>query len=485
MKRTLLIERVMDQTRLAVIEDGRLCELCVQRPDAQNLTGNLYLGRVANVVPGIGAAFVDIGQPKNGFLSADDMPGADPTVRGADRLPKPGQAVLVQVSKAQSGVKGPRLTAKVALTGRLLALLPNEHSVGVSKKIDDEAERERLRSVGQSVCGANGAGLILRTAAEGADAAAIAAEYGRLSALWGELQSRAAHAVAPKQLHDDNALTLRAVRDRLTDDVDALWVDDAACYEEARALAQALAPEQAGKVRLHGGDAPLFDLYRVDAQADAALNKFVWLKGGGSLVIEETEALTVVDVNTAKNTGRRDADETLFENNCEAAREVMRQLRLRDIGGIVVIDFIDMDSPARREALLDVLRECAARDSVRVNVVGITGLGLVELTRKKARQSLSRQLLHTCSVCGGNGTVPSHETTARRAVRDIWRKRRGGATGALLVEAEPKVCGWIETIGAPPGGPVWVRPVESVAAGEYAISPADAATLPPGSKLLK
>lgn len=484
MKQTLLIERVMDQTRLAVVEDGRLCELHIQRTGMENLTGNVYLGRVENVLPGMNAAFVDIGLEKNGFLPADDLASDAPGQQRIEDLLKPGQEILVQVAKSQPGAKGPRLTGKVALPGRLMALLPMEQSVGVSKKLTDEIERERLRAIGQELVESSAAGLILRTAASGADASAIRDEYARLIAMWMRLNTQAEHAPAPKLLHDDNALTLRAVRDRLNADTEALWVDDAAAYEELRALAEALAPEYRNVVRPHEGQVPLFDLYRVDAQADRALEKYVWLKSGGSIVIEETEALTVVDVNTAKNVGHRAAADTLFENNCEAAREIMRQLRLRDIGGIVVIDFIDMDSPARREALLDVLRECARHDRERVNVVGITGLGLVELTRKKARQSLSRQLTHTCGVCGGNGVVPSHETTARRIARDVWRLRRGGAAGALLIEAETAVCGWLARIGVPEGGTACALPVQDLAAGEYRVRPVDANALPKGGKKL-
>lgn len=484
MKQTLLIERVMDQTRLAVIEDNRLCELHIQRPDSGNLTGNIYQGRVENVLPGMNAAFVDLGLEKNGFLSADDLPSNTPGPRRIERLLRPGQEVLVQVVKSQPGAKGPRLTGKITLPGRLMALLPMERSVGVSQKLTDEDERERLRAIGEALLASGGAGLILRTAASGADEAALHGEYAQLCALWTQLKSQSEHAVAPKLLHDDNALALRAVRDRLNTDIEALWVDDAALFEEIRALAEALLPAHVDMIRAHEGETPLFDLYRVDAQADKALEKYVWLKSGGSIVIEQTEALTVVDVNTAKNVGHRAAAETLFENNCEAAREIMRQLRLRDIGGIVVIDFIDMDSPGCREALLDVLRECAQRDRERVNIVGITPLGLVELTRKKARQSLSTQLTHMCSVCGGNGVAPSHEATARRIVREIWRLRRRGASGATLIEAEPAVCGWLARIGLPEGGAAFALPVQNLTPGEYHLSPVDEGALPAGAKKL-
>lgn len=493
MKQTLLIERVMDQTRLAVIEDGQLAELLIQRPGDENLSGNVYLGRMENVLPGMNAAFVDIGADKNGFLAAGDIGVDVRSDRGLaealdaariEKLARPGQSILVQAIKAQPGAKGPRLSSHVTLAGRLLVLLTDVRYVGVSKKLPD-GERERLHGIGERLLEAGGAGLILRTAASGADEAAISDEYERLINAWRDILNRAAHGIAPKLLRDDNALTLKAVRDRLGEDTDALWADGADCHDELRGLAASMAPGYLDRIKLYDGATPLFDLYKVDAQADRALQKYVWLKSGGSLVIEETEALTAVDVNTGKNTGRRDAEETLFKNNCEAARELMRQLRLRDIGGIIVVDFIDMLSKEHREALLSVLRACAARDSVKVNVVGMTGLGLVEMTRKKARQSLLRQLTHTCSDCGGNGIVPSHETLARRIQREIWRRRRAGDASPLLVEAAPEVCGWLAKLGAPGGGPAYVHPDRGRAAGDYELSLADAARLPKGSKELK
>jgi len=493
MAQTLLYERVLDEARLAVIEDGRLAEIFIQRPNGENLSGNLYLGRVENVLPGMNAAFVDIGLDKNGFLAAGDI-GADTHGDRAladalgeariEKLVRPGQEILVQVIKSQPGGKGPRLSSHVTLPGRLLALLPDVKYVGVSRKLDDAA-RARLHDLGQILTGDMGAGLILRTAAADASEDAIRAEYERLNALWADIRLRAEHGVAPKLIHDDNALSLRAVRDRLGEGVDALWADGAACFDELYTLAGALAPEHVDKIRLHGGETPLFDLYKVDAQLDKALQKYVWLKSGGSLVIEETEALTVIDVNTAKNTGKRSAEETVFKNNLEAAEEIMRQLRLRDIGGIVVVDFIDMESKAHRQVLLEAMRTLAAQDRVKVNIVGITGLGLVELTRKKERQSLARQLAHTCSDCGGNGTVPSHETTARRIAREIAKRRRRGDESLLLIKASAPVCGWLKTIGVPDGGAAYARPVEGMGAGDYDIVPVDPDNLPQGTKTLK
>ena len=484
----------MDQTRLAVMEEGRLYELYCQRPDSENLTGNIYLGRVDNVVQGMSAAFVDIGIGKNGFLAAQDMRPDLPADRvlaealkgrNSKKLPHPGETLLVQVTKSQSGAKGPRLSSQITLPGRLMVLLCGISYVGVSKKISDEVARKRLYEIGHVLTAGVDAGLILRTSAQDASTEALRLEFDMLLRRWREITVRLEHATAPRLLYDNNDLAMRAVRDRLNDRVDALWVDGQEDYGPIKALAEGIAPECAGRVRLHDGPTPLFDLYRVDAQAEKALQKYVWLGSGGSLVIEETEAFTSVDVNTGKGAGKRDVEETVFQCNLEAARELMRQLRLRDTGGIIVVDFIDMEDDGHRRALLEELRAQALRDANHVNVVDITPLGLVEITRKKARQSLSRQLLHTCSHCGGNGVVYSHESTARRAIRDIWRRRRSGESGPILCETTEKVCGWMRTIGVPEGGDVYIHSLPDAEAGEDRLYPVDFAGLPPNSKPLK
>ena len=480
MGRVLLMERVMDQTRLAVIEDGQLCELVHQRPNDDNLSGNIYLGRVENVLPGMNAAFVDFGMEKNGFLAANDIrlfAQGDRTLAGMlgkariEKLVRPGQQLLVQAIRAEPGEKGARLSCHITLPGRSMVLLAGIQYVGVSKKIEGEDERARLRSIGLSITKGAVDGVILRTAAQGMDASRLQSEYAALQTRWAEMKRRGEYTAGPKLIHDDNDLALHAVRDMLAEDVEFLWVDDDLCYERLRTLARDMAPALQDRIQRHPGNTPLFDLYRVDAQADKALQKYVWLKSGGSLVIEETEALTVVDVNTGKNTGRRDADDTILAVNCEAAREVMRQLRLRDIGGTVVVDFINMQRQADREAMLAVLRECAARDRNRTRVVDITALGLVELTRKRARQSLSKQLTHICPNCGGNGIVPSHEATARRALRELWRRRRCGDDTALRLEAAAGVCGWIKRIGVPEGGRLELSSSDAHGEGAYRFTP--------------
>ena len=485
MRRTLLLESVLGQTRLAVIEDGALCALYCERPDSENLTGNIYLGRVSNVLPGMNAAFVDIGIGKNAFLPASGVFTAKPGSARIEALVRPGQELLVQVSKAATGDKGPRVSTEIALAGRTLALLPGSHQVGISQKIDDVDERDRLRNAVTPLVEACGMGVIVRTAAAGLNAGQIAGEMSSLVALWNELVLRAGRSVAPKRLYSDESLALRAVRDMLNDETEAIWTDNPGIFGTLQQHAGILAPEWLERIRLHKGTVPLFDLYSVDGQLDKALQKRVWLKSGGFLFVEETEALTVIDVNTGKFTGRKDLEETVFRLNCEAAEEVVRQLRLRDIGGIVVVDFIDMKGSGHREALLALLRECAARDRNRTTVVGITGLGLVEITRKRARQPLSRQLLHPCEACGGSGMVWSHETLARRILREIWRRRWMGEDNPILVTAGSPVAGWLASIGAPAGGDVYVAADESISDGSFSIQPADPAALPGNAQRLK
>ncbi|MGX8706715.1 MAG: ribonuclease E/G, partial [bacterium] len=329
MKRVLLMESLCGETRLAAVEDGRLCELYVERPGGDDVTGSIYLGRVENVVPGMNAAFVDIGQEKNGFLYAGDIQISDKSLSEKlnalriEKLARPGKAMLVQVVKAQSGQKGHRLSCHVTLPGRLMVLLTDVAYIGVSRKITDSAERDRLRGAVRTLTGGSGMGAIIRTAAANATREALEAEWESLVSQWREIQTKAEHGIAPKQVYSNTSLILRCVRDLLDDTVDAVWTDGRTLYDELISRA-----DDPSKIRLHDSPTPLFDLYRVDAQLDKALRKYVWLKSGGSLVIEQTEAMTVVDVNTAKFTGKKDLEDTLFRLNCEAAEELVRQLRL-------------------------------------------------------------------------------------------------------------------------------------------------------------
>lgn len=494
MKREMLLETVRGQTRLAVIEDGALCELYYERPGSEKLSGNLYLGRVQNILPGMNAAFVDIGQEKNAFLYAGDIP-VDPREEQElasrmqeariEKMIRPGKEILVQVIKEPGGTKGCRISSHITVPGRMTVLMPSVSYVGISKKIEDSGERERLHAIASGMIGDSGMGVIVRTAAEGMSAEQLRADYRAACDLWKVIQQKARHQKAPKLIHSDGSLALRVVRDMLDETTDAVRVDGIALCDEVRGYAKMLAPEFENRIAEHTGASPLFDVYRVDAQADKHMGRHVWLKSGGSLVIDETEAMTVIDVNTGKFVGKKSFDETVFKLNCEAAHEIARLLRLRDVGGIIIIDFIDMDSAAHREQLIDLLRELMEGDRNRTNVLGFTGLGLVEMTRKKVRRPITKQLMHICSDCGGRGVVPSFETTAWRIVRELWVKQRAGFEGTMLVEAVEPVIGWLRTIGAPDSMRVFVHADDNLPLSEYSISPVGEKDIPSGSKLLK
>ena len=459
--RELLLERVQNQTRLAVLENRRLCEIHYERGSQAKLAGNIYAARVQNVLPGMNAAFVDIGLRKNGFLYAGDIcfdtrdqQELKDRLESAriEKMLRPGQSIVVQVVKEPGGSKGPRVSGSITLPGRLSVLLPTIRYAGVSKKITDPAERDRLFAIAQRLSETHGAGVIIRTAGEGASQEQIENDYQRLLRMWADVEKRAKHSAQPRLIQADGDLALRAVRDMLDDSVSAIRTDDALLYDELCHWARTLTPEYADRISLHEGEMPLFDLMRVDHQLEQAFGRIVHLKSGGNLVIDETEAMTVIDVNTAKFTGKKSLSETIFRLNCEAAEEIARQLRLRDLGGIVLIDFIDMDAPQEREALLEHLRQALRNDRNRTNVLGMTALGLVEMTRKKARQPLNKLLMRDCSACLGSGREWTHESVAYQAVRELWRRRRAGDTTAYVIRTGEKVAGWIDTIGLPEGG---------------------------------
>lgn len=460
MKREMVLERVQAQTRLAVLEDGRLCEIYYERGDRTKLTGNIYAGRVQNILPGMNAAFVDIGLKKNAFLYAGDIcfdtrdqAELRDTLekRRIESMLRPGQMIVVQVVKEPGGSKGPRISGNITLPGRLCVLIPGLKYAGVSKKITDEAERERLFAIAKELSEAYGSGVIIRTAGEGAQAGEFHADYERLRMQWKQIETEGRHSAKPRLIQSDGSLTLRCVRDMLDEDVDAVRTDDEAVYAELKSYAASLTPNLSGREELTKTETPLFDLLRIDHQLEAAFERHVYLKSGGNLVIDETEALTVIDVNTAKFTGKKNLSETIFRLNCEAAGEIARQLRLRDIGGIVIIDFIDMETEEEKQALLSHFREVLKNDRNRVNVLGMTALGLVEMTRRKVRRPLSKQLLRDCSLCLGSGHEWTHESIAWKAVREIWRRRRMGDTTAYCIRTGEKVGGWIQTIGLPGG----------------------------------
>lgn len=400
-----------DTLQTAVLENGQLTEFFMERSGGASLVGNIYKGKVVNVLPGMDAAFVDIGIGKNAFLYIDDMlhPHADkqPKNKPAIReLAQPGQDLIVQVVKDPLGGKGARVTTHFNLPGRWLVYLPFADYVGVSKKVASDAERERLRAAGERLR-LTEEGIIMRTAAAGENLESLQADVAKLRERWRTIGEKAVNAVAPAMLHCEEGLLHRVIRDTFSHDMDELWIDHSARYAEAAELLRDISPAFDGRVKLYrgGGGRGIFQEFRVSEQIETAFSKRIPMESGGYLIWEETEALTVIDVNTGKFTGSDNLEDTVFRTNLEAASLIGRLLRVRDVGGIVIIDFIDMERDDSRSKVLARMVEEARRDGTKTSIVGWTRLGLMELTRKKSRENAGRQLAETCSSCGGKGVI--------------------------------------------------------------------------------
>ncbi len=398
-------------THIALLEGRVLIEHSVStaQDDDMSIDGNIYLGRVQNVLPGMEAAFVDIATPKNGVLYRGDVAWDRGEIEGdhpkIERMLKNGQMVTVQVTKNPIGAKGARLTQEVSLAGRFVVMVPGQpNTYGISKRLPDD-ERKRLRGVLEGLRPSD-AGLIVRTAAEGASADELARDMQRLLQQWEQISELASRSKRARLLYQEPSLVLRLLREEFTKEYRGVLIDDRALYEEVRAYIEAVTPELAERIEYYDEDAeglPLFERHHVQEQLLKALDRKVWLPSGGSLIIERTEALTVIDVNTGKNVGRSNLEETVFKNNLEAADEVARQLRLRDIGGIIVIDFIDMEIRDNRDKVVKAFRDALARDKTRTQVFEISELGLVEMTRKRVSEGLVESVSETCPTCEGRG----------------------------------------------------------------------------------
>ncbi|MDQ1418746.1 MAG: ribonuclease [Acidimicrobiaceae bacterium] len=428
----MLVHVQPNATQIAVLEGRSLIEHYVSRPadDATQIDGNIYLGRVQNVLPGMEAAFVDIGTPKNAVLYRGDVrydredlegeSGGGKSSRGRnggqsrdariEQLLKVGQTIVCQVTKNPIGTKGARLSQEVSLPGRFVVLIPGSDTYGISKRLADD-ERKRLRRILDDIRPA-GHGLIVRTAAEGASADELRRDVARLLRQWDEIDTRAKRAKSPALLYREPDMAVRVIREEFNTDYRGVVIDDPALFEEVRDYVASISPDLADRVEFAGdSDSPLpiFERYHVHEQVHKALDRKVWLPSGGSLIIERTEALTVIDVNTGKNVGTSNLEETVFRNNLEAAEEIARQLRLRDIGGIIVIDFIDMEIAANRAEVARSFREALARDKTRTQVFDISELGLIEMTRKRVSEGLVESFSETCPTCGGRGLLLDEE----------------------------------------------------------------------------
>ena len=428
------------ETRVALLENGRPAELYVERPGRASLVGNIYKGRVENVLAGMDAAFVDIGLDRNGFLYVDEVATPEVRPRGPGKITqllKGGKELLVQVLRDPMGGKGPRLTTQLGIAGRYAVYLPLTEASGVSRRLDG-AERERLRSVCRELDLAGG-GLIVRTAAEGADAQAIGRELRFLERVWAGIERRAALAMAPSLIYAENDLALRSARDLLGPDFASVVVDDPKMYRRVVNYLRAVAPELTSLVSLDEGAPPLFERFGLERDMKTALVRRVELPSGGDIVIDHTEAMTIIDVNTGRYVGRRFLEDTTVKTNVEACREIVRQRRLRDIGGIIVIDFIDMTAKSNQEAVLAALEAELAQDRTKTYVVEISPLGLVEMTRQNTSRGLRDVMTVTCPCCRGDGRVLSEDSSLIEVERGLRALARSSALPVLRVEVHPRV----------------------------------------------
>ncbi|PJK09829.1 ribonuclease G [Lysobacteraceae bacterium NML08-0793] len=463
MSEEILVNVTPRETRVAVVESGMLQELHIERGSHRGVVGNIYKGKVQRVMPGMQAAFVDIGLERAAFLHANDIHrpsvamGSDgQTVEAGDisalqvrpisELLREGQDIVVQVLKDPIGSKGARLTTQISIPSRYLVLLPQSRVIGVSARIEDEAERARLKTLLGELSLPSAAGYIVRTNAEGVPSEALAEDIAYLSRVWGLIERRARESKIGTCIYEDLTLPLRAVRDLIRRDVEKVRVDSRETFEKLRTFAAQYMPGQpeegnglADKVEHYSGSRPIFDLYGVEDEIQRALQKEVPLKSGGYLVIDQTEAMTTVDVNTGSFLGQRTLEETVYRTNLEAAQALARQLRLRNLGGIIIIDFIDMHDAEHRRQVLRTLEKSLAKDHAKTTVYDFSPLGLVEMTRKRTVESLERQLSETCGQCGGRGTVKTAETVTYEIFREITRAVRQFEADRLLVIASPGI----------------------------------------------
>ncbi len=451
----ILVNVAPRETRAAILDSGVVQELHIERTSRRGLVSNLYKGRVSRVLPGMQAAFVEIGLERTAFLHAADIaqsasadtlvnsaPASLPPIEDIRRLVNCGDDILVQVIKDPIGTKGARLTTFIALPSRYLVYMPRGDGVGVSARIEDESERTRLKTLlGELLAAAPsaGGGFIVRTAAQGASPDNLRADMSYLAKLWEHVRRRAAEAAPGTGVHEDLPLTLRVLRDEVARGVSRVLVDSPGEYARMREFIAAYMPEGAPGIELYSGPRPIFDLNGVEEEIAKALDRKVPLKSGGHLVIDQTEAMTTIDVNTGAYVGHRNLEETIFRTNLEAAVSIARQLRLRNLGGIIIIDFIDMRDEPHRRAVLSALERALAGDRAQTHIVSLSPLGLVEMTRKRTRESLEHLLCQPCPSCEGRGLVRTPETVCNEIFREIVRQSRQFASRELLILAHQDV----------------------------------------------
>jgi ribonuclease G len=448
MSEEILINVSPVETRIALVENGVAQEFYIERSHGESYVGNIYKGKVVRVLPGMQAAFVDIGLERTGFIHAADMTPEPPEgeLRRAEApdirtLVREGQTLLVQIAKDPISTKGARLTTHLTLSSRYLVYMPNSTHIGVSTRIDDDAERERLRQALEQAVAEQGieGGFIVRTVAEGADSAAIIADIPFLRQLWADLSAKLPSLGVPAELHRDMPLYLRALRDMARAPIDRIRVDSRLTWQQMQEFARKYSPQLVDLIELYSGERPLLELYGVEEEIHRALDTRVPLKSNGYLIIEQTEAMTTVDVNTGAFVGHRNLEETIFKTNMEAATAIARQLRLRNLGGIIILDFIDMKDPEHQRQVLRTLEKCLEKDHAKTRITGVSELGLVEMARKRTRESLGQMMCEPCPICKGRGQVKSAETVCYEIFREVLRMARTYDNNKFLVLASQLV----------------------------------------------
>jgi len=459
-----------EETRVAVLDGGVVTDLFGDRAKHKDFVGNIYKGKVAKVLPGMQAAFVDIGLPKAAFMHVSDLsldaePGdtlvdADEEDKDADKdgdmlgprrqsskpieqLLSEGQELMVQISKGPIGTKGSRVTTYVSLPGRYLVFMPNVEHIGVSRRIARDEERARLKDIMKRVRHP-GCGYIVRTVSEGVKEDELKSDVDFLHVLWQDILAKREQKGSPALLHADLSLSFRVVRDLFGKKVDRLWIDSREEYQAVRDFVERFSPEQTSRIHLYDKDESLFDHLGVEQEMARALSRKVWLKSGGHLVIDHTEAMTVIDVNTGRFVGKRDQEETILRNNLEAAKEVAYQMKLRGIGGIIIVDFIDMEREKNRDKVYHALLDAMASDKARTRVSRISDLGLIEISRERVREDLLRSLSEPCHYCEGRGYTKSPTTVAYEIFRDVRRIGSSPEPQRIVIGAHPTVAGLLQ-----------------------------------------
>lgn len=449
MTEEILINYTPMETRVAVVENGVVQEVYLEREANRGRVGGIFKGKVVRVLPGMQAAFVDIGFERAAFIHVNDIYRTPADVDGDSKavpnimsLVREGQSLVVQVIKDQIGTKGARLTTHLSIPSRFLVFMPFANHIGISQRIDGEEERDRLKGIIKSYMQQSDSkhgGIIVRTVAEGVDEAALVKDLAFLEKLWEGVSEKIKSVSAVSIIHQDLPLYLRTIRDSVRDDVEKVKIDSSETYKNVIDFVRKFIPEAESKIELYSGERPVFELYGVEEEIQKALDRQVQLKSGGYLVVDQTEAMTTVDVNTGAYVGHRNLEETIYKTNLEAAHSIARQVRLRNLGGIIIVDFIDMEEEEHRRQVLRAFEKMLARDHVKNKITQVSELGLVEMTRKRTRESLERMMCEPCEVCGGKGFYKTAQTVCYELFREVMREARVYDADEYLVIASQEV----------------------------------------------